>query len=216
KAMSKPNPIRLATVCTLTLSIIIEASVRILDLWTVIPQCDKIMHLLWGMNIFLLLSVFFEWRIKDALFGVLAWQLIWEFSEMIGDRILIQPAYMHDHFHYDGTIDTLMDLAGALIGWMLLKGKAPHALTRSVFPDGSITLVCACMGLLALAGPSIARRTTLGDDPLAMGGMLLTMVIYLLFLLHRNGRLAGANSGPPSPSARMAEHGLNTASAGPI
>ena len=59
--------------------------------------------------------------IVGAVIVVFAWQMIWEISEIVGDRVLDQPAHMHDHLWPDGAIDTALDLLGAAVVLVLTR-----------------------------------------------------------------------------------------------
>jgi hypothetical protein len=112
---------KLLFTCTLLFSIILEATVRILDLWTTYWYIDSVMHFFWGLNIFLFVVLFLKWKPLDGLLVVLAWQFFWEAGEMVGDLFITQPAYLEDHFFFDGFKDTVVDAAGAGLGWLILK-----------------------------------------------------------------------------------------------
>jgi hypothetical protein len=79
------------------------------------------MHFLWGLNIFLIFSLFFKWKPLHSICGVFLWQMLWEVIEMIGDKLTGQPAHMADHMFFDGIIDTIVDLLGAILGWLILR-----------------------------------------------------------------------------------------------
>lgn len=85
------------------------------------PPVDNVMHFFWGLNIFVFLVLYLRFTPVDALLGVYAWQMAWELMEMVGDIMLRQPGYMLDHFFFDGIKDTLVDLAGGALGWLLLS-----------------------------------------------------------------------------------------------
>lgn len=112
---------------TLTISILLEIWVRWIspfqfgqDFFGVWPPIDNIMHFLWGLNFFFIFTIGLKWKPWDGILGVFMWQMLWETVEMIGDKVQSQPAYMLDHFFYDGIKDTCNDLAGALVAWYLL------------------------------------------------------------------------------------------------
>jgi hypothetical protein len=108
--------------CTLTLSVLLELYVRLLDKWSLFNgTMDSVMHFFWGLNVFFIFILFFKWTPLDALLGVFVWQMAWEAVEMIGDQIIVQTAAMLDHFFFDGIKDTIVDLAGGLLGWGILK-----------------------------------------------------------------------------------------------
>src|SRR5688572_15682551 len=99
----------------LAYALVLEYTVRSRDWFYWYPYIDNLMHVGWGAVI--ALSIIVLWR-NDAKFVVVAiviWQIIWEISEIIGDRLLNQPVHMHDHLWPDGAIDTCMDLIGACI-----------------------------------------------------------------------------------------------------
>lgn len=176
------NRIKIFFAVTLIFSISMEFAVRVYDLWNTIPFCDKIMHFFWGLNIFMFLAIRLRWSAKDALFGVLAWQVIWEFSEMIGDKIITsQPDYMLDHFFYDGIKDTLMNLAGAFLGLVIIKNKSQTYRLRRVYPNGSITVLASCVIATSGMGQVHAFRGGYGLNDFAIIALGITMAVYLLY-----------------------------------
>ena len=203
---------RIAATCSITASVLLEFTVRKWDLWLTIPQCDKIMHFLWGLNIFLILSGFLKWQPKAAVTGVLAWQLLWEYSEMIGDHLLPnQPSYMLDHFYHDGIIDTVTDLAGAMLGCLIVNRMRGIRGTKRVFPTGSLRLLLGCFTGTALLGPVVAVPLAWNMNHFAIACILLTMITYLTFLLHVNRRIripvparwAGSCRNPSAPTSNL-------------
>lgn len=113
---------------TLTISVILEIWVRWIsplqfgqDFFGVWPPIDNFMHFLWGLNIFLIFTLYFKWKPLHSVYGVFLWQMLWEAVEMIGDKVQNQPVHMLDHFFYDGIIDTIVDIAGAFAGWYILR-----------------------------------------------------------------------------------------------
>ena len=115
---------------TLAFSVILELFVRKgavmlygangFALW---PWIDNVMHFFWGLNIFLALLFIFKWEPLDALLGLFVWQMVWESIEIIGDHLAPQPAYMFDHFFFDGIKDTILDIAGGFVGWLIFAWK---------------------------------------------------------------------------------------------
>lgn len=101
----------------LAASIALEITVRTLDWFKTYPWIDNPMHFLWGANVFWICLWLFRCRPGKALLLVLVWQILWEAGEMIGDRMIAQPAYMIDNLWPDGVQDTLMDLLGAALLW---------------------------------------------------------------------------------------------------
>lgn len=195
---------RISVTCSIAASVILEITVREWDLWLTIPFCDKVMHFLWGLNIFLILSGFLKWHPKAAVTGVLAWQLIWEYSEMIGDQLLPnQPGHMLDHFYHDGIIDTVVDLAGAMLGCLIVNHMTGIRGMKQAFPSGSLRLLLGCFTGTALLGPMIASQMEWNMNHFAIACILLTMIIYLIFLLHVNQRI---RISLPARIIRLADH----------
>jgi hypothetical protein len=83
------------------------------------PYGDEVMHLVWGAVMFLFLVIFLRWKPYDALLGVVAWQILWEGGEMIDDKVFGDTGIYIDYLFFDGIKDTLVNLAGGIIGWLL-------------------------------------------------------------------------------------------------
>ena len=176
------KPVKIFFAVTLVFSISMEFAVRTYDLWNAIPFCDKIMHFFWGLNIFMFLATRLRWSAKDAVFGVLAWQVIWEFSEMIGDKILTgQPDHMLDHFFYDGIKDTLMNLAGAFLGLVVIRNKSHACGMRRICPNGSITVLSSCMIATSGIGPALTSGDGYGLNDFAIIALGITMAVYMIY-----------------------------------
>jgi hypothetical protein len=99
----------------LAFSIVLEVAVRTQGWFGTHPWVDIPMHFFWGANVFWICLWLFRCRPKMALLGVLAWQMVWEVGEMIGDKLIAQPDYMIDGLWPDGAKDTVMDLLGAAV-----------------------------------------------------------------------------------------------------
>ncbi|HIH23762.1 TPA: hypothetical protein HA251_01900 [Candidatus Woesearchaeota archaeon] len=113
---------------TLTFSVLLEVWVRYAlplivgrDGFAIWPSVDNIMHLFWGLNIFLFFVLVLRWKPIEGVLGVYTWQMGWEFTEMVGDVVQAQPVHMLDHFFFDGIKDTFVDIAGALLGWFFIS-----------------------------------------------------------------------------------------------
>jgi|GEM_PF-1610664 len=111
----------------LAFSVILEIWVRFIMPFThgqngfyVWSPVDNIMHFFWGVNIFLFLVLFRKWTPKEGILGIFGWQMVWEVIEMVGDIVTQQPVHMADHLFFDGTKDTIVDLAGGLLGWWII------------------------------------------------------------------------------------------------
>jgi len=118
-------------VTLLLLSCILEYVVRSRDWFRYYPWIDNPMHFFWGANVFWICLVVFRCRPKWAIFLVFVWQVIWETGEIIGDKLIEQPAYMIDGIWPDGVKDTLMDLAGALALWAVFHSASLFAAART-------------------------------------------------------------------------------------
>jgi hypothetical protein len=101
------------------------------DFFGVWPPIDNVMHFLWGLTFFLLFSRYMT-RLQ-AIYCVFFWQMGWELIEMLGDQLVSQPAHMLDLFFFDGIKDTFVDLAGAVVGFFLLKESGVSRPKISVF-----------------------------------------------------------------------------------
>lgn len=129
---------------TLAFSILLELWVRYgllyltgHDGFYIWPNVDNVMHFFWGLNFFMVFMLFLRWTPAESVLGVYGWQMLWELVEMVGDIVLTQPVHMLDHFFLDGIKDTVVDVAGALLGWLLLlptkeghSGTERHPLIR--------------------------------------------------------------------------------------
>lgn len=112
---------RILLYCTLTFSIVLEVFVRMNNWWQWFGgHMDSVMHLFWGLNVFLMLVVWLRWKPVSALYGVFAMQMGWELIEMVGDIVWPQPGSMLDIFWWDGIKDTIVNMAGGLAGWVLV------------------------------------------------------------------------------------------------
>lgn len=122
------------------------------------PNIDIALHLLSGVNIFLLFVLAFKWRPAEALLGVYAVQMGWEATEIIGDWLLTQKAHMIDRFFTDGITDTIANIVGACIGWASLfltrrktEGTRPHPrATRAIRNHLFLTIPLVPIGLALL------------------------------------------------------------------
>jgi hypothetical protein len=86
--------------------------------WSTYQHGDDYLHLAWGVTIFLGLIDVAKWSVTDALLGSLVWQLYWEASEHIAERL---THHTHlDHFFFDGLKDTVVNLVGALTALCVL------------------------------------------------------------------------------------------------
>jgi hypothetical protein len=124
----KEKNLKIIFAWTLLFSVVLEIYVRVInelifgiDGFGMIPYIDNVMHFFWGLNFFFAAIIFFKLEVFDALIVVFLWQMIWESVEMIGDVVLAQPVHMLDHFFFDGIKDTIVDIAGALLGWLMIR-----------------------------------------------------------------------------------------------
>ncbi|MCI0632125.1 MAG: hypothetical protein L0Y44_15890 [Phycisphaerales bacterium] len=109
-------------------AVVLEYIVRSRDWFLHYPYIDNLMHFGWGAVIALAIIVFWRNQTKFVLVAVLIWQILWEISEIIGDRVLKQPEYMHDHLFPDGLIDTALDLLGASAAlWLTRRSRVERA-----------------------------------------------------------------------------------------
>lgn len=112
---------KIVSYCMLAFSIVLEYLVRTNDWWGWFDgRMDSVMHFFWGLNIFLLLVIWLRWKPASALYGVFAFQMVWELVEIVGDSVVIQTLDMMDIFWWDGIKDTIVDLLGGALGWLLL------------------------------------------------------------------------------------------------
>lgn len=103
----------------LAVSCVLEYIVRSRDWFGCYPWIDNPMHFLWGANVFWISLLIFRCRPRWAAVLVFVWQVVWETGEIIGDKLIAQPAYMLDSLWPDGAKDTAMDLAGAAALWLI-------------------------------------------------------------------------------------------------
>lgn len=112
---------RILLYCSLLFSIVLEYFVRTQNLWMWFGNhMDSVMHFFWGLNIFLLLVIWLKWKPLSALYGVFAFQMFWELVEILGDSVITQTADMMDIFWWDGILDTIVDVLGGALGWLIL------------------------------------------------------------------------------------------------
>ncbi|HEY9706161.1 MAG TPA: hypothetical protein V6C58_27240 [Allocoleopsis sp.] len=168
---------------TLTFSIVLEFCVRYFNLWNTIPYCDKIMHFFWGFNIFLMLVIMFKWKPRDALIAVFVWQMMWEFGEMIEDRLVTQPEYMFDYFYFDGIKDTITDLAGAIAGWLTLglfknQKKIKH---RDGIPLKVIYFFSILIGIVVIIGTILSLKAGNSQNTFAIYGIGISFMLSLIY-----------------------------------
>ena len=102
-------------------AIVLEYTVRSRDWFRYYPDIDNLMHFGWGAVISLGIITFWRNDAKFVLIAVFLWQVVWEVSEMVGDRLMGQPEYMWDQPFPDGMIDTAMDLLGAMVVLLLTR-----------------------------------------------------------------------------------------------
>ncbi len=107
---------------------VFEYIVRSRDWFRYYHWVDNFMHVGWGAVIALGIIVFWRNNARFVIVAVIIWQIVWELSEIAGDRILKQDEYMRDHIWPDGAIDTCMDLAGA-IAVLLITRKSRRTST---------------------------------------------------------------------------------------
>jgi hypothetical protein len=105
-------------------AIVLEYTVRTRDWFYWYPYIDNLMHVGWGAVIALAIIVFWRNNVRFVLIAVVIWQVLWEISEMVVDRIKDDPPHMRDYPFPDGLIDTCMDLIGAIIVlWLTRKSR---------------------------------------------------------------------------------------------
>src|SRR5262245_41553471 len=92
---------------------VFEYIVRSRDWFFHYPYVDNVMHFGWGAVIAMAIIVLWRNDVKIVLIAVFCWQVLWEIGEMLVDRINDDPPHMRDYPFPDGTIDTILDLAGA-------------------------------------------------------------------------------------------------------
>jgi hypothetical protein len=100
---------------------VLEYTVRSRDWFYWYPYIDNLMHFGWGAVIALAIIIFWRNQVRFVLIAILLWQVGWELSEVIGDRLLNQPEHMRDHLWPDGAIDTGVDLLGAAAVLLLTR-----------------------------------------------------------------------------------------------
>src|SRR5688572_5982150 len=117
---------------------VFEYIVRSRDWFRFYPWVDNIMHVGWGAVIALAIIVCWRNNARFVIIAIIVWQILWEISEIIGDRVLKQETYLHDHLWPDGAIDTVMDLLGAVaILWITRKSRrANQAPSESIGGGG--------------------------------------------------------------------------------
>jgi hypothetical protein len=103
---------------------VFEYVVRSRDWFLHYPRVDNIMHFGWGAVIALAIIVFWRNSARFVIVAIIIWQILWEISEIVGDRVLNQPEHMHDHLWPDGAIDTCLDLLGAAaVLWVTRRSR---------------------------------------------------------------------------------------------
>ena len=87
--------------------------------WISYPHGDNILHIGWGLVMFLGLISILEISVLDAIMLCLVWQFFWEAGETLMNPV---PGYYQDHFFFDGMKDTMNNGLGALLGMSMLYG----------------------------------------------------------------------------------------------
>lgn len=103
--------------------VVVQAFVLLNERYWTLAFADNTLHFMWGLCIFLFFVSYLRWKPLDALLGVIAFQIVWELVEIVGDIILGTPvnSLHYDPFFFDGIADTFVDVGGALIGWVLIR-----------------------------------------------------------------------------------------------
>jgi len=105
-------------------AIVLEYTVRSRDWFYWYPYIDNLMHIGWGAVISLGIIVLWRNDVRFVIVAVVIWQVLWEISEMVVDRIKDDPPHMRDYPFPDGAIDTCMDLLGAaIVLWLTRKSR---------------------------------------------------------------------------------------------
>jgi hypothetical protein len=119
---------RIVFYSTLAFSVVLEYLVRVYDWWPRLGgHMDSVMHFFWGLNLFLLSIVWLRWKPISAFYGVFAFQMGWELVEIVGDNVITQSQEMKDIFWWDGIKDTMFDMLGAGLGWLMIA-RIPNGL----------------------------------------------------------------------------------------
>ena len=85
------------------------------------PSIDIPLHFASCFATIILLIVYIELNGKDAFEILIILNILFEIGEMWQDKILPQPAYMKDLFFWDGFFDIVVGLAGAVVGWSVVR-----------------------------------------------------------------------------------------------
>ncbi len=149
------------------------------------------MHFFWGVNLLLALVLFLRMTPLEGLLGVYGWQMIWALCEMLGDILFKQPAYMLDHFFFDGIKDTLMDVAGALLAWFLLSRTKERFAGTKKHPRFARFLAAHLALMLPLlpVGAFLLFSTGTSADVLAIAWISLAAPVAYIFF--KNQRIPG-------------------------
>ena len=113
-----------------------ETTIRTWDLYRTMPWVDLPGHFLSGMaSSALVYWLLQRWRSRRnrtdrpyvlAVVASIVIGLLWEASEIIGERIWPDPPHLHDHFWWDGFWDVIAATVGAVAVFPWLRFVRRH------------------------------------------------------------------------------------------
>jgi hypothetical protein len=169
--------------------LVVQSFVLVNDIYWTLTFADNVLHYMWGLCIFLFFVAYLRWKPLDALLGVVVWQILWEGMEMVGDKLFNEATNsLHaDHFFFDGIADTLVNIGGALTGWVLIHYTGEPFYERRVAKLRYwFALLCVSMVPLIIIGAPIAVSRNNSPDAFATLWILFFIAATALYTRFRN------------------------------
>ena len=112
------------------ITLVVEVTIRIYDLYRIAPDVDILSHLLGGVamaaSLFWLSDKikFSHYRFA-AIIGTIFISLLWEVAETVQEWFIYNPPHMLDVFIWDGFFDVVIATVGAII-FVLIRKNIEH------------------------------------------------------------------------------------------
>ncbi|MFH1332072.1 MAG: hypothetical protein ABIH63_02190 [archaeon] len=104
----------------------LELFFRVYDLYRIFPDVDIVSHILSGVTLYVIIYwILTKTKAERKNITTLSFTLLiafaWEAVEYLEDRIVLNTPYLVDYFFWDGAVDIITTMLGAVIGMGILK-----------------------------------------------------------------------------------------------